>query len=333
MGVCFSNPEGSITASKSSEGFPFIPSLPPPRPEGEILAHCNLLQFTYDQLKRATVDFDSKNFLGQGGFGSVYKGWINGQPIAVKNLSVYLAMGEEQWHNELDFLSRLHHKNLIRLIGYCSEGHKMLLVYEFMSNGSLHDHLFKIQLGTLPWNIRLKIALGAARGLNYMHEPTKNIVFRDFKSANILLDGNFNAKLSDFGWARDGPASDRTHVSTRAIGTLGYAAPEYHLNGHLSHRCDVYSFGVMLLELLTGQLAHVAERKETYLVEWTKSELKRNKKLNRIMDPRLKDKFPEKEAYRLATVAIHCVHEEPDKRPTMEIVVIALEEIVLPSGN
>ncbi|KAF2325420.1 hypothetical protein GH714_027908 [Hevea brasiliensis] len=212
--------------------------LPTPRTEGEILSSPNLKAFTFNELKNATRNFRPDSLLGEGGFGYVFKGWIDentmtaakpgsGMVIAVKKLKPEGFQGHKEWLTEVNYLGQLHHPNLVKLIGYCLEGENRLLAYEFMPKGSLENHLFRRGPQPLSWAVRIKVAIGAARGLSFLHDAKSQVIYRDFKASNILLDADFNAKLSDFGLAKAGPTGDRTHVSTQVMGTHGYAAPEY----------------------------------------------------------------------------------------------------------
>ncbi|VAI70869.1 unnamed protein product [Triticum turgidum subsp. durum] len=200
-----------------------------------------LLEFTFQELKSATVNFRPDSILGEGGFGYVFKGWIEpnstapakpgtGLTVAVKSLKENALQGHREWVAEVDFLGQLHHKHLVKLIGYCIEDDQRLLVYEFMARGSLENHLFRRTL-PLPWPCRMKVVLGAAKGLAFLHVGPKPVIYRDFKTSNILIDAEYNSKLSDFGLAKAGPQGDKTHVSTRVLGTYGYAAPEYVMTG------------------------------------------------------------------------------------------------------
>ncbi|KAD2805120.1 hypothetical protein E3N88_38497 [Mikania micrantha] len=216
-------------------------SVPPsPRSQTEILQSGNLKPFGFNVLKLATRNFRPDSVLGEGGFGSVFKGWIDeqsltaakpgtGTVIAVKRLNQEGLQGHQEWLAEINYLGLLNHPNLVKLIGYCLEDDHRMLVYEFMPRGSLENHLFRRSsyIQPLSWNLRIKVALGAAKGLAYLHSPEAKVIYRDFKSSNILIDSNYNAKLSDFGLAKDGPADGKSHVSTRVMGTYGYAAPEY----------------------------------------------------------------------------------------------------------
>ncbi|GKD43184.1 probable serine/threonine-protein kinase PBL17, partial [Tanacetum coccineum] len=197
--------------------------------------YSNLDIFTYDEMRIATKLFRPDQVLGEGGFGVVYKGVIDENvrpgyakiPVAVKELDPEGIQGDREWLAEVNYLGQLQHPNLVKLIGYCCEEDHRLLVYEYMASGSLEKNLFRRVCATLTWSRRMKIALDAANGLAFLHDAERPIIYRDFKTSNILLDADLNAKLSDFGLAKDGPMGDQTHVSTRVMGTYGYAAPEY----------------------------------------------------------------------------------------------------------
>nr|KJB71433.1 hypothetical protein B456_011G123200 [Gossypium raimondii] len=233
--------------------------------------------FTFKQLHSATGGFSKSNVVGHGGFGSVYRGVLsNGRKVAVKLMDQAGKQGEEEFKMEVELLKRLRSPYLLDLIGYCSNSSRKLLVYEFMANGGLQEHLYPINGSNnvnlkLDWETRLRIALEAAKGLEYLHEHVSPpVIHRDFKSSNILLDKNFHAKVSDFGLAKLGSDKAGGHVSTRVLGTQGYVAPEYALTGHLTTKSDVYSYGVVLLELLTGRVPVDAKRPhgEGVLVSW-----------------------------------------------------------------
>ncbi|CBI20734.3 unnamed protein product, partial [Vitis vinifera] len=221
----------------------------------------NLYTFTLAELREITHNFSPSNLLGEGGFGPVYKGFIDeklrpklkAQPVAVKLLDLDGLQGHREWLAEIIFLGQLRHPHLVKLIGYCCEDEHRLLIYEYMARGSLENQLFRRYSAALPWSARMKILFGAAKGLAFLHEGDKPVIYRDFKASNILLDPDYTAKLSDFGLAKDGPEGDETHVSTRIMGTHGYAAPEYIMTGHLTTMSDVYSFGVVLLEVISGK--------------------------------------------------------------------------------
>lgn len=214
--------------------------------------------FSFRELAAATNNFRPESFLGEGGFGGVYKGRLEstGQIVAVKQLDRDGLQGNREFLVEVLMLSLLHHPNLVNLIGYCADGDQRLLVYEFMALGSLEDHLHDLAPDKEPldWSTRMKIAAGAAKGLEYLHDKADPpVIYRDFKSSNILLDEEYHPKLSDFGLAKLGPTGDKSHVSTRVMGTYGYCAPEYAMTGQLTVKSDVYSFGVVFLELITGR--------------------------------------------------------------------------------
>ncbi|KAL0456666.1 UNVERIFIED_CONTAM: Receptor-like cytoplasmic kinase [Sesamum latifolium] len=334
----FVSVDGKDTSSRrSSSSMPLTP-----RNEGEILDSTNLKSFGFNDLRIATRNFRPDSVLGEGGFGCVFKGWIDentfkaakpgtGMVIAVKRLNQEGFQGHKEWLTEINYLGQLYHPNLVKLIGYCLEDEHRLLVYEFMPRGSLENHLFRrtSYFQPLSWNLRMKVALGAAKGLAYLHSPEAKVIYRDFKSSNILLDTNYNAKLSDFGLAKDGPMDGKSHVSTRVMGTYGYAAPEYMATGHLTARSDVYSFGVVLLEMLTGRRVLDKNRPhgEQNLIEWARPYLASKRRVLRVMDPRLEGQYSPGGALRAATLAIKCLALEPKHRPTMDDVVKALEQL------
>ncbi|TYH52402.1 hypothetical protein ES332_D09G025700v1 [Gossypium tomentosum] len=313
-----------------------------PKYSEELKVASQLRKFTFIDLKLATRNFRPESLLGEGGFGCVFKGWIEengtapvkpgtGLTVAVKTLNIEGLQGHKEWLAEVDFLGNLLHPNLVKLVGYCIEDDHRLLVYEFMPRGSLENHLFRRSL-PLPWSIRMKIALGAAKGLAFLHEEAERpVIYRDFKTSNILLDADYNAKLSDFGLAKDGPEGDKTHVSTRVMGTYGYAAPEYVMTGHLTSKSDVYSFGVVLLEMLTGRRSMDKNRSngEHNLVEWARPHLGDKRRFFRILDPRLEGHFSIKGAQKAAQLAAQCLSRDPKARPRMSEVV----EILKPLPN
>ncbi|KAJ0591015.1 putative protein kinase RLK-Pelle-RLCK-VIIa-2 family [Helianthus annuus] len=301
------------------------------------LAGSNLYVFTLPELKVVTQSFSSSNFLGEGGFGPVHKGFIDdklrpglkAQPVAVKLLDLDGGQGHREWLTEVVFLGQLRHPHLVKLIGYCFEDEQRLLVYEYMPRGSLENQLFRRFSVSVPWSTRMKIALGAAKGLAFLHEAKQPVIYRDFKASNILLDSDYTAKLSDFGLAKDGPEGDDTHVSTRVMGTHGYAAPEYLMTGHLTAASDVYSFGVVLVELLTGRksMDRTRSNREQNLAEWARPHLKVARKLNRIMDPRLEGQYSETGAQKAAELAYDCLSHRPKARPTMRMIVDILKPL------
>ncbi|KAK6152459.1 hypothetical protein DH2020_015094 [Rehmannia glutinosa] len=330
--------ELSNSSSKSSST-----SVPPtPRSEGEILQSSNMKSFTFNDLKAATRNFRPDSVIGEGGFGSVFKGWIDehslaasragsGMVIAVKRLNQDGWQGHKEWLAEINYLGQLHHPNLVKLIGYCLEDDHRLLVYEFMPKGSMENHLFRrgSYFQPLSWGLRMKIALGAAKGLAFLHSAEAKVIYRDFKTSNILLDSNYNAKLSDFGLARDGPTGDKSYVSTRVMGTYGYAAPEYLSTGHLTAKSDVYSFGVVLSRDSIREKAIDKNRPtgEHNLVEWAKPYLTNKRRVFRVLDARLEGQYSLVQAVKAANLALQCLCMDARSRPNMDDVVKALEQL------
>lgn len=249
--------------------------------------------------------------------------------MAIKQLDRDGLQGNREFLVEVLMLSLLHHPNLVNLIGYCADGDQRLLVYEYMPLGSLEDHLHDLSPDKkiLEWNTRMRIAAGAAKGLEYLHDKANPpVIYRDLKCSNILLDEEYNPKLSDFGLAKLGPIGDNTHVSTRVMGTYGYCAPEYAMTGQLTLKSDVYSFGVVLLEIITGRKAidplRVAE--EQNLVAWARPLFKDRRKFSHMADPTLQGQYPMRGMYQALAVAAMCVHEQPNMRPLIADVVTAL---------
>ncbi|XP_058092108.1 probable serine/threonine-protein kinase PBL18 [Magnolia sinica] len=335
-------------------GCPAIPEDGPLRNAIRAIEALNKLNnFPYSVLKAATHRFDDKNLLGEGGFGQVFRGWIDGHtmtaakpgkgyPVAIKKLRKEGIQGDNEWLTELTFLSRFNHPNVVKLIGYCSEGNERILVYEYMTRGNLESHLIREKGVVLNWNKRVKIAVGAAKGLAYLHNAVKPVIHRDLKASNILLDSDFNAKLADFGLAKFGPQGSITHVSTRVLGTRGYFAPEYVATGHLTLKTDVYSFGVVLLEIMSGSPAikRHSDGLVCDLALWAKPYLSDNGELQCVIDRKLRGKFPMEEAYEYASIVLRCLDGNPKRRPTMTDVATALEQLdlkmnseVSPDGN
>ncbi|KAL3505774.1 hypothetical protein ACH5RR_031156 [Cinchona calisaya] len=286
--------------------------------------------FTFRELAAATKNFKPECLLGEGGFGRVYKGRLeSGQVVAVKQLDRNGLQGNREFLVEVLMLSLLHHQNLVNLIGYCADGDQRLLVYEFMPLGSLEDHLHDLPLDKEPldWNTRMKIAAGAAKGLEYLHDKANPpVIYRDLKSSNILLDEGYHPKLSDFGLAKLGPVGDKTHVSTRVMGTYGYCAPEYAMTGQLTLKSDVYSFGVVFLELITGRKAIDNTRcpGEHNLVAWARPLFKDRRKFPKMADPLLQGRYPIRGLYQALAVAAMCLQEQAATRPLIGDVVTAL---------
>ncbi|KAK1304115.1 Serine/threonine-protein kinase PBS1 [Acorus calamus] len=296
--------------------------------------------FTFRELASATKNFNAECLVGEGGFGRVYKGRLQGidQEIAVKQLDRNGLQGNREFLVEVLMLSLLHHPNLVNLLGYCADGDQRILVYEYMPLGSLEDHLLDISPNKRPldWNTRIKIAEGAAKGLEYLHDTADPpVIYRDFKASNILLDEDYNPKLSDFGLAKVGPVGDRSHVSTRVMGTYGYCAPEYAMTGQLTTMSDVYSFGVVFLEIITGRRAIDTAKPtcEQHLVDWAQPLFKDKKKFMQMADPLLDGRYPMKGLYQALAIAAMCLQEEASTRPLISDVVTALEYVALDNNH
>ncbi|XP_010246509.1 PREDICTED: probable leucine-rich repeat receptor-like serine/threonine-protein kinase At3g14840 [Nelumbo nucifera] len=285
--------------------------------------------FTLRQIKAATNDFDPANKIGEGGFGPVYKGVLSdGTVIAVKQLSSKSKQGNREFVNEIGMISALQHPHLVKLYGCCIEGNQLLLVYEFMENNSLARALFgpeESQL-KLDWPTRQKICVGIARGLAYLHEESRlKIVHRDIKATNVLLDKDLNPKISDFGLAKL-DEEENTHISTRVAGTFGYMAPEYAMRGYLTDKADVYSFGIVALEIVSGKsnTSFRPKGESVYLLDWALI-LKEKGKLMDLVDIRLGSEFDKEEVMRMINVALLCTNTSSTLRPAMSAVVSMLE--------
>ncbi|CAD5178347.1 unnamed protein product [Musa acuminata subsp. malaccensis] len=296
--------------------------------------------FTFRELAAATKNFRADCLLGEGGFGRVYKGRLesSNQIVAIKQLDRNGLQGNREFLVEVLMLSLLHHPNLVSLIGYCADGDQRLLVYEYMPLGSLEDHLHDLSPDKkrLDWNTRMKIAAGAAKGLEYLHDKASPpVIYRDLKCSNILLDEGYHPKLSDFGLAKLGPVGDNTHVSTRVMGTYGYCAPEYAMTGQLTLKSDIYSFGVVLLELITGRRAIDNSRAagEHNLVAWARPLFKDRRKFSQVADPVLQGQYPPRGLYQALAVAAMCVQEQPAMRPLIADVVTALTYLASQTFN
>ncbi|KAL1298561.1 hypothetical protein HN51_042895 [Arachis hypogaea] len=290
------------------------------------------MTFTFDELAAATGNFRPDCFLGEGGFGKVYKGHLESinQVVAIKQLDPHGLQGIREFVIEVLTLSLVDHPNLVKSIGFCAEGDQRLLVYEYMPLGSLEHHLHDLPPGKRPisWNTRMKIAAGAAKGLEYLHDKMKPpVIYRDLKCSNILLDEKYHAKLSDFGLAKVGPSGDKSHVSTRVMGTYGYCAPDYAMTGQLTFKSDIYSFGVVLLELITGRkvIDHRRPEKEENLVAWARPLFKDRKRFSEMVDPLLEGKYPVRGLYQALAIAAMCLQEQPNMRPNTADVVTALD--------
>ncbi|KAJ9168648.1 hypothetical protein P3X46_020148 [Hevea brasiliensis] len=287
------------------------------------------ISFTLKQIRAATNNFDPANKIGEGGFGPVYKGLLSdGTVVAVKQLSSKSSQGNREFLNEIGMISCLQHPNLVKLHGCCIEGNQLLLVYEYLENNSLARALFgpeHCQI-KLDWQTRQSICVGIARGLAFLHEESRlKIVHRDIKATNVLLDKHLNPKISDFGLAKL-DSEEKTHISTRIAGTMGYMAPEYALWGYLTHKADVYSFGIVALELVSGKhnMNYGPENKFACLLDWA-CYLQQNGNLMELVDEKRGSDFKEVEAERMIKTALSCTNASSSLRPTMSEVLCMLE--------
>ncbi|XP_020599876.1 probable receptor-like protein kinase At5g18500 [Phalaenopsis equestris] len=277
--------------------------------------------FTLRDLELATNRFSKDNVLGEGGYGIVYRGQlINGTPVAVKKLLNNLGQAEKEFRVEVEAIGHVRHKNLVRLLGYCVEGTQRMLVYEYVNNGNLEQWLHGVlrQRAPLTWEARIKILLGTAKALAYLHEAIEpKVVHRDIKSSNILIDVEFNAKVSDFGLAKLLGAG-KSHITTRVMGTFGYVAPEYANTGLLNEKSDIYSFGVVLLEAITGRdpVDYGRPTNEVNLVDWLKM-MVGSRRSEEVVDPTILEKPSTRALKRALLTALRCVDPDSEKRPRM----------------
>lgn len=299
--------------------------------KGDILGATELrgpVSFRYRDLKSATKNFSQENKLGEGGFGEVYKGTLkNGKIVAVKRLAISRSeTTKASFQSEVKLISNAHHRNLVRLLGCCGNRNDLLLVYEYMANGSLDKFLFGEKSELLSWKQRFDIIVGMAKGISYLHQEFHVcIIHRDIKPSNILLDDNFQPKIADFGLARLLPG-DQSHLSTRFAGTLGYTAPEYALHGQLTEKVDTYSFGVVILEIISGRRNSnpKLEPINQYLLEWA-WKLYEEDDLTELMDKSLNPNDSElEEIKRVMKIALLCTQSMVAVRPTMSEVVVLL---------
>ncbi|CAK8539865.1 unnamed protein product [Lathyrus sativus] len=303
------------------------PALPPPSPS--LALGLKGGTFTYEELAAATDGFT--NLIGQGGFGYVHKGILpSGKEIAVKSLKSGSGQGEREFQAEIDIISRVHHRHLVSLVGYCISGGQRMLVYEFIPNYTLEYHLHGKGRPTMDWPTRMRIAIGSAKGLAYLHEDCHpRIIHRDIKAANVLIDDSFEAKVADFGLAKL-TTDNNTHVSTRVMGTFGYLAPEYASSGKLTEKSDVFSFGVMLLELITGKRpVDATNAMDDSLVDWARPLLNRgleeDGKFGELVDPFLEGNYNPQELARMAACAAASIRHSAKKRSKMSQIVRSLE--------
>ncbi|KAL5226623.1 hypothetical protein ABZP36_014888 [Zizania latifolia] len=287
--------------------------------------------FTLRDLEYATDRFAKSNVLGEGGYGIVYRGRLmNGTEVAVKKILNNVGQAEKEFRVEVEAIGHVRHKNLVRLLGYCVEGIHRMLVYEYVNNGNLEQWLHGAtnEHGILTWENRMKILLGTAKALAYLHEAIDpKVVHRDIKSSNILIDDEFNSKVSDFGLAKL-LNSDKSYINTRVMGTYGYVAPEYANSGMLNEKSDIYSFGVVMLESVTARdpVDYSKPADEINLVEWLKMMIS-SKRAEDVVDPNLEIKPPKRALKRAILVGLKCVDPDADKRPKMSQVVQMLEAV------
>ncbi|CAA7038386.1 unnamed protein product [Microthlaspi erraticum] len=286
--------------------------------------------YTLRELELSTNGFADENVIGQGGYGIVYRGVLEDKSmVAIKNLLNNRGQAEKEFKVEVEAIGRVRHKNLVRLLGYCVEGAHRMLVYEYVDNGNLEQWLHGGGLGLkspLTWDIRMNIVLGTAKGLMYLHEGLEpKVVHRDIKSSNILLDKQWNAKVSDFGLAKL-LGSEMSYVTTRVMGTFGYVAPEYASTGMLNERSDVYSFGVLVMEVISGRspVDYSRPQGEVNLVEWLKRMVS-NREAEGVLDPRMMEKPSLRSLKRTLLVALRCVDPNAQKRPKMGHIIHMLE--------
>ncbi|KAK7374726.1 hypothetical protein VNO80_08163 [Phaseolus coccineus] len=320
------SPANFVAGSGSGSDFVYSPSEP-----GGVSSSRSW--FTYEELIQATNGFSAQNLLGEGGFGCVYKGLlVDGREVAVKQLKIGGGQGEREFRAEVEIISRVHHRHLVSLVGYCISEHQRLLVYDYVPNNTLDFHLHGENRPVMDWPTRMKVAAGAARGIAYLHEDCHpRIIHRDIKSSNILLDLNYEARVSDFGLAKLALDSN-THVTTRVMGTFGYMAPEYATSGKLTEKSDVYSYGVVLLELITGRKPVDASQPigDESLVEWARpllSEAVDKEDFEILVDSRLGKNYDRNEMFRMIEAAAACVRHLSVKRPRMSQVVRALDSL------
>ncbi|KAL5757679.1 hypothetical protein ACOSP7_020290 [Xanthoceras sorbifolium] len=283
-------------------------------------------RFSYSDVVRITDNFE--RIIGRGGFGTVYHGNLDGSQVAVKMLSPSSIQGNKEFQAEVELLMRVHHKNLTSLVGYCDDGTNIGLIYEFMVNGNLESYILEnSSADVLSWEGRLQIATEAAQGLEYLHSGCKPpIVHRDVKPSNILLTENFQAKISDFGLSRIFPTEGGTHVSTTIAGTPGYLDPEYYTSSGLTEKSDVYSFGVILLQIITSKPVIKKSEEMTHIIQWVSSMLAKGDIIEHVVDPRLQGDFDNNSVRKAIEVAMACVSQSSDRRPSMNHVVIDLNE-------
>ncbi|XP_050938883.1 putative leucine-rich repeat receptor-like serine/threonine-protein kinase At2g19230 [Cucumis melo] len=286
----------------------------------------NRRQFTFAEVVMITNNFE--RVLGKGGFGMVYYGVLDDTEVAVKMISPSAVQGYSQFQAEVTILMRVHHRNLTSLVGYMNDGGHLGLVYEYMAKGNLAEHLSEKTTSILSWEDRLRIAIDAAQGLEYLHHGCKPpIVHRDVKTTNILLTEKFNAKLSDFGLSKTYPTDDKSYMSTIIVGTPGYLDPEYYTSNRLTEKSDVYGFGVSLMEVISCRpvISNIEDPETNYIAKWMRT-MVAQRNIKNIVDPRLKEAYESNSIWKAVRLALACVSEDSSERPTMNQVVIELKE-------
>lgn len=288
-----------------------------------------LRNFTLHAIREATNGFDPNLLIGEGGFGKVYKGTLeNKKTVAIKVANPESRQGLNEFHNEIELLSGLRHQNLVSLVGYCSEDSELILLYNYMENGSLSSHLYGRDFVPLSWKQRLEICIGAAKGLCYLHSgANQSIIHRDVKTANILLDGNFVPKVADFGISKKGPLLDKSHVTTNVKGSFGYVDPEYFRTKFLTKKSDVYSFGVLLIEVICGKpaLDYARPTQQMNLAIWALS-CDKEGTFHELVDPYLIGRVNMDSLNKVSKLAWKCLEESRVNRPPMGYVLCELEE-------
>ncbi|KAJ9542014.1 hypothetical protein OSB04_028520 [Centaurea solstitialis] len=369
MGNCFQKPVNNLSSTNNApnqavgnneeRNEPMIENCPAMISE---TVTPNLKKFTFADLKKATGNFRPTTVVGEGDFGMVFRGWVDGETYAPSKVGVGIAIaikksipnrvhGLKEWQAKVNLLDKFNHPNLVKLLGYCWEDKEFLLVYEYMEKGSLENHLFRIGKKVLPWDTRIKIAIEAAQGLVFLHATGMITIYKDIISSDILLDKDFNAKLSGFGQANLRPANDddscvptgivvsydfgqanlgpANGYPSTIIETYHYAAPEYITTDPLYVKNNVYSFGVVLLEMITGLPVLDIDRASLQhnLVERARPALTDKTRLQEIIDPRLETNYPSKGATEASKLILHCVEQDPKNRPSMEEVLTSLKYI------